>query len=292
MKFYLKDFCIFNSVAETGSLSKTAELMGLSVSSVSKRITRLEDYLQTALFDKNTRRVNLSPLGRHAYSRSKEITQEFSNFIDEIRESSATPLKVILNTSDIFIPFIDWIYEYANSVSTRGFYINSIQERRKSDEIALDEILISTDRSTYPSAIHRKISPVKRKIYSKNGLITCNDIENFKGKIVCYSVKSNESFHIKKKEKREKIEINPSIKTDNLNVALKLLNETDSIIFGLPEFIMKKKLHEGSVQEVMKEWEIEPIQYYLIWKERSFYKKNFNEFINFIEKKINSFLYT
>jgi len=292
VKFYLKDFCIFISVAETGSLSKTAELMGLSISSVSKRITRLEDYLQTTLFDKNTRRVELSPLGKHAYFRSKEITQEFSNFVDEIRGSSTKPLKVVLNTSDVFIPFIDWVYEYSNSEGNPRFYINSLQERKINNEIALDEILISTVRSTYPSAIHRKIISLKRKIYNKSGLIKYNNIEKIKENIVFYSPKNNETLFIKKKDTREKVEITPSIKTDSLSVALQLLKETDSIIFGLPEFTMTQGSHEGSFQEVMEEWEIEPIQYYLIWKERRFYKKDFNEFIKFIENRITSFLCT
>ncbi len=37
MRFYLKDFCVFISVAETQSLSKAALQLGMSVSSVSKR---------------------------------------------------------------------------------------------------------------------------------------------------------------------------------------------------------------------------------------------------------------
>ena len=31
MRFYLRDFCIFISVAETGSISETAKVMGMSI---------------------------------------------------------------------------------------------------------------------------------------------------------------------------------------------------------------------------------------------------------------------
>ncbi len=46
MRFYLKDFCVFISVAETQSLSKAALQLGMSVSSVSKRLSRLESTLK------------------------------------------------------------------------------------------------------------------------------------------------------------------------------------------------------------------------------------------------------
>ena len=288
MKFYLKDFCIFISVAETGSLSKTAELMGLSISSVSKRITRLEEYLQTTLFDKNTRRVKLSPLGKHAYIRSKEITHLFSNFVDEIRGSSITTLKVVLDTSDTLIPYIDWVYEYSNSKNNPSFQINSSLERKASDEISLDEIIISSNRSTYPSAIHRKITPVKRKIYARKSIKNHLDIKN--KNIIFYSIRDNEKIIIKKTETGEKIELEPVIKTNSISVALKLMDDENSIVFGIPEFIMNDDSNKEKFSNVMHEWEIEPIQYFLIWKERRFYKEEFNEFINFIEKSQASFL--
>lgn len=54
----------FMAAARHGSFSKAAEEIGLTQSAVSRQIATLEDWLQTSLFDRNGRRVQLSADGR------------------------------------------------------------------------------------------------------------------------------------------------------------------------------------------------------------------------------------
>nr|WP_216607777.1 LysR family transcriptional regulator [Vibrio sp. RE88] len=59
---------IFVSVVESGSFSKTAQKLGVSPSSVSRSITRLESALQERLLERTTRKMRLSTTGQEVYS--------------------------------------------------------------------------------------------------------------------------------------------------------------------------------------------------------------------------------
>ena len=54
----------FMAAARHGSFSKAAEEIGLTQSAVSRQVATLEEWLQTTLFDRNGRRVQLSADGR------------------------------------------------------------------------------------------------------------------------------------------------------------------------------------------------------------------------------------
>jgi DNA-binding transcriptional LysR family regulator len=60
----------FVAVAQTGSFTTASERVNLSQSTVSQHIKRLEDLLDRSLFERDTRKVRLSPHGEalHAYA--------------------------------------------------------------------------------------------------------------------------------------------------------------------------------------------------------------------------------
>lgn len=59
----LKWLEVFQQVARCGSVQETARMLGLSVSTVSHHLTRLEETLGTALFDHSRRPMPLTPAG-------------------------------------------------------------------------------------------------------------------------------------------------------------------------------------------------------------------------------------
>ncbi|UCH54184.1 MAG: LysR family transcriptional regulator [Pseudomonadota bacterium] len=73
----------FLAVAETGSFSRAAERVFLTQPAISKRIARLEQGLDTRLFDRIGRQVQLTDAGRALYARAHRILQE----VDDIKRS-------------------------------------------------------------------------------------------------------------------------------------------------------------------------------------------------------------
>jgi len=69
----------FTIAAENHSFSKTAELLGISQSAVSKRIALLEKSVGSLLFDRISRRIVLTEAGKSLLPRAKQIIQSIED---------------------------------------------------------------------------------------------------------------------------------------------------------------------------------------------------------------------
>lgn len=82
----------FIRVAELGSFTKAAESLGLPKASVSQAVQQLESKLQTQLFHRTTRKVQLTPDGQLFYEKSKDVLSEIEEletlFISDDRQIS------------------------------------------------------------------------------------------------------------------------------------------------------------------------------------------------------------
>ena len=64
---------VFVRVVETGGLSAAGRALGLAPSSVSRRISELEDMLGVRLLQRTTRKLSLTEAGETYYERSRDI---------------------------------------------------------------------------------------------------------------------------------------------------------------------------------------------------------------------------
>ena len=63
----LSEMAIFVNVVDSGSFSNTAKKLGVSPSSVSRSVTRLEEALEEKLLERTTRQMRLSSTGQEVY---------------------------------------------------------------------------------------------------------------------------------------------------------------------------------------------------------------------------------
>ena len=70
------DLLIYARVAEAGSFSRAAERMGLPKSTVSRRITQLEDALGERLMLRTTRRLTLTEFGQQLLEHAQQVVAE------------------------------------------------------------------------------------------------------------------------------------------------------------------------------------------------------------------------
>jgi DNA-binding transcriptional LysR family regulator len=72
----INDIVAFVTVVECGSYTLAAKKLGLTRSAVGKRIVRLEERLATRLFQRTTRKLNLTDDGEILYARSSQTLQD------------------------------------------------------------------------------------------------------------------------------------------------------------------------------------------------------------------------
>ncbi len=87
----LNDLEIFRAVVEHGSFTRAARKLALPVSTVSRRIARLEDSLQVRLLQRTTRRLSLTDAGRIYHERVSRTLEELKSVERELSACRAEP---------------------------------------------------------------------------------------------------------------------------------------------------------------------------------------------------------
>ena len=90
MKFGLSDLEAFVALAELASFRKAAESVHLSQPALSRRIAKLEDALSVRLFDRTTRSVSLTAVGRDFSTKARDLLNELEQSLLAIDDVAFT----------------------------------------------------------------------------------------------------------------------------------------------------------------------------------------------------------
>ena len=90
MRFSLSDLEAFVAVAERASFSKAAEQVHVSQPALSRRIGKLEDALSVRLFDRGTRPVDLTTVGRDFATKARTLLDELEQSLLALGEAAAS----------------------------------------------------------------------------------------------------------------------------------------------------------------------------------------------------------
>jgi LysR family hydrogen peroxide-inducible transcriptional activator len=95
--FDLRQLEYFCAVARTGSFTKAAEDLGIAQPSLSEQIARLEQGLGAALFERLSRRIELTPLGEAILGKAQALLEDAAalpGYCERVREGVRGPLRV------------------------------------------------------------------------------------------------------------------------------------------------------------------------------------------------------
>jgi DNA-binding transcriptional LysR family regulator len=87
----LNDVSLLVRVVQTGSFSKAAKERGVPVSTVSRRVARLETSLGTRLLERTTRRLRLTDTGRTYFEHAERAVDDLAQGSHRVRELQHIP---------------------------------------------------------------------------------------------------------------------------------------------------------------------------------------------------------
>lgn len=110
------DLRVFVKAAELLSVTRTAQVFGVSKSKVSKTLAALEEHLGCALLERTSRRVEITPAGQLLFERASSVLLELDRLSGDVRELTnvvrgqltiaAPPDLGALLTADLFARFL------------------------------------------------------------------------------------------------------------------------------------------------------------------------------------------
>ncbi|MCW1412282.1 LysR family transcriptional regulator [Rhizobium sp. 1AS11] len=108
----LNDIAVFVKVAQYGSFSRAAHSLGMPVSTVSRKVTSLEEQLGVTLIQRTTRKLSLTAQGRAYYDRCSEPLAHLLDAEQALTETQRKPeglLKIsvpVIFGQEVFYEFI------------------------------------------------------------------------------------------------------------------------------------------------------------------------------------------
>ncbi|ANI30290.1 transcriptional regulator [Yersinia entomophaga] len=87
----LKRMSVFAKVVECGSFTAAARQLGISVSSISQTVSKLENELQVKLLNRSTRSIGLTEAGRIYYQGCRRMLQEVQEVHEQLYAFNNTP---------------------------------------------------------------------------------------------------------------------------------------------------------------------------------------------------------
>ncbi len=95
----------FVQIAESGSLTKAAEVMDKSLPSVVRMLATLEEYLGVRLINRTTRKISLTKDGQHYLERCKRILNEIEDAEKELLAEHDEPIGTIRVTAPVLFGY-------------------------------------------------------------------------------------------------------------------------------------------------------------------------------------------
>jgi len=288
---------LFHTVAEHGSFSEAGRRTGLAASSVSRQIAQLEESLRTRLFNRTTRKLNLTEAGSLYYERTRNILSDLDQANLELSELQQEPSGILrLNTSIIFgrryvAPRLP---EFLSKYPRVGVEFQLTDKYVDPVEDGID-LAIRMGRPASAPVVARKLVPVHRLLVASpdylkrkgaprhpSDLATHNCIQFRRGP-------GDTLWELEKDGKTTRVQVTGNVVCDNLEAVNSVVLNGGGIAH-LPTWIVGPHIESGEAVIVLPRYRTNrsgrESHFYAVYPSRHFVPSKVRAFIDFIVGKL------
>ncbi|MBO9668505.1 MAG: LysR family transcriptional regulator [Bdellovibrio sp.] len=166
MKTTFEEIQIFTAIADSGSITKAADQLGQTLSSLSRSLGRLEKKLGVSLFRRTTRRLDLTEEGEQFLMHARDIMSRIEMAEDLMRDKGNAPSGVIrLDSASPFVlhAIVPYIQEFTALYPAIQLELHSnervidLLEKRIDVAFRIGKLEDSTMKATFLGASRRRL---------------------------------------------------------------------------------------------------------------------------------------
>lgn len=279
---------VFVEVVKNRSFSAAAQVLDVSKSAVSKRITQLENQLGVRLLYRTTRKLSLTEAGERYFELASKAVDAAIQAEDAVMELQGEPqgrLRVSCSMSFGLLqvaPLIPkFIQRYPN------IQIDLILDDRNMDLVAESiDVAIRSGTLSDSSLVARRLSPLRQVLCASPEYIKKHgepsdpaELEQRNCILFSYSIDTNE-WTLIREDQSYTVTVSGNFRVNNSIALLESLVEGIGI-GRLPSFIAGSALKSGKLVQVLADYRIPDHTFYAVYPERAYLPAKVRAFINF-----------
>jgi DNA-binding transcriptional LysR family regulator len=280
----------FTRVVKVGSFSKAASELGVTKSTISKKVSELEIQLGTTLLKRTTRSLQLTDMGRQFFERTSRGLSEIKGAADLVQASSLEPQGNLRITApsdfapSIVSPLLAGFLNQFPKVTVEMLLTDRVLDLVGDDIDVAIRVGKLADSSLRARKLGRDVfkflaapSYAKRMKDVKHP----SDLENYK--CLLFAPKAElRRFHIRSGEKRYIFEPKPVFVANNTLSVKSLLMEGAGVAL-IPVSTCREELSRRLLQPVLDDWELDEAPVHLVYQKHHFTSPKVQAFVSYME---------
>lgn len=287
----LNDMALFVEVVKANGFRRAAEVTGMPNSTVSRRISALEQAIGLRLLHRTTRRIELTEAGQLYFERCRRIVNEARLAHEQLGEMLAQPsglLRVSLPVDFGNITLAPLIAEFARRYPGISFELD--QTPRRVDLVSEPvDVAIRMGESPSSNLIARKLTMLPRLLYASPRYLELageprqpSDLSSHE----CLRLRSAQpdTWVLQDDAGKAEVAVGGRFVLNSVGM-IRRLAMLDLGIGMLNEEIVADELAEGRLRRVLPQWQASPVPVYAITETRLLPAKT-QRFIEFLRERL------
>jgi len=299
MQNQLRALAVFAKVAEVGSFSEAAKRLAISPSVVSHHVTSLEQYLDTPLIYRTTRKLSLTSAGEQLAVKAMQVVRVAEQGFENIRQQKNQLTGILKITAPAILQyarFVTRLSTFLKHYPNVEVQINFTDRRINIVEEGFD-LSFRVGQLEDSSLISRKLADGKlilcaspEYLQSKGPIQNPGDLQDFEQiniTGVSTSIRISPVSKIHPVEKSEQfVQMKQRISSDS-GFAARRMAEAGCGVVLLPEFFVRERINKGYLSEILPDWQTSSYGIFALWPANSttnYLRKSFLDFVATIAK--------
>lgn len=287
----IRALTVFRRVIELGSFKAAAEDLNLSKAAISKNINELEDYLQSPLINRTTRKLHITENGQLYYNQVCNVLDGLKHADLSVIESSQTlkgSLKIsapmslgLIEINPIICAFMQQHPELSIELVMDDQFIDLIEQ-------GVDIAIRGGSELNNSSLRSRKLIDLKRVLcaspdyLARSGPINSpEDLLNHQCLIYSFS-SSARRWLLRHKDQVKEVELPYGAYVVNNGLALKQTACLGHGIMLIPHLFIRHELEQQQLVEVLPQWRADNHALYMVYPYHKEQSHKIRAFIDFV----------
>lgn len=287
----LNEVLVFAAVARAGSFSRAAVELGMPKSTVSRKVTELEERLQSRLLQRTTRKLSLTDAGRTYYDYAARISGEIEEAERAVSSLQTKPVGLLRVTAPINVAFLspiisDYLKRYPDvrlELLNTTRTIDLVEERF--------DLGIRAGALADSTLIARNLGSVKWFLVATPGYLKRHGRPRTPGDLTkrdCLLFSAGRSevrIALTREGRTHELALLPRLLAGDMDVLLTAATSGLGIAL-LPTFLCVEALRAGQLERVLRDWEAPEAPMHVVYPSSRHMSAKVKSFVDHLQQRL------